>query len=72
MQGRFVGVRAGAASGAWWVLLVWSGMHPHDRFTWWLEVAPIFIGVPALIPALSAAPPHSAGLYSDLGSTAAS
>jgi len=31
------------------VLLVWSGMHPHDRFTWWLEVAPIFIGVPALI-----------------------
>ena len=31
------------------VLLVWSGIHPHDRFTWWLEVAPIFIGVPALI-----------------------
>jgi putative membrane protein len=31
------------------VLLVWSGIHPHDRFTWWLEVAPIFIGVPALV-----------------------
>ena len=31
------------------VLLVWSGIHPHDRFTWWLEVAPIFIGVPVLI-----------------------
>ena len=31
------------------VLLVWSGMHPHDRFTWWLEVAPIFLGVPALV-----------------------
>jgi putative membrane protein len=31
------------------VLLVWSGIHPHDRLTWWLEVAPIFIGVPALI-----------------------
>ena len=31
------------------VLLVWSGIHPHDRFTWWLEVAPIFLGVPALI-----------------------
>jgi putative membrane protein len=31
------------------VLLVWSGIQPHDRFTWWLEVAPIFIGVPALI-----------------------
>jgi putative membrane protein len=31
------------------VLLVWSGIHPHDRFTWVLEVFPIFLGVPALI-----------------------
>jgi len=31
------------------VLLVWSGVHPYDRFTWWLEVAPILIGVPVLI-----------------------
>ena len=31
------------------VLLLWSGIHPHDRFTWWLEVAPILIGVPVLI-----------------------
>jgi putative membrane protein len=31
------------------VLLVWSGIHPHDRFTWWLEVAPIFLGVPVLV-----------------------
>jgi putative membrane protein len=31
------------------VLLVWSGIHPHDRFTWWLEVTPIFLGVPALV-----------------------
>ncbi len=23
------------------VLLVWSGIRPHDRFTWFLEVAPI-------------------------------
>jgi putative membrane protein len=30
-------------------LLAWSGIHPHDRFTWWLEVAPIFIGVPVLV-----------------------
>lgn len=30
-------------------LLVWSGVHPHDRFTWVLEVAPILIGVPVLI-----------------------
>ena len=25
------------------VLLIWSGLHPADRFTWFLEVAPIFI-----------------------------
>ncbi len=31
------------------VLLFWSGIHPHDRFTWILEVFPILIGVPALI-----------------------
>jgi len=31
------------------ILLAWSGVAPHDRFTWWLEVAPIFIGVPVLI-----------------------
>jgi putative membrane protein len=31
------------------VLLVWSGIGPHDRFTWILEVFPIFIGVPALV-----------------------
>jgi len=31
------------------ILLAWSGLHPHDRFTWWLEVAPILIGVPVLI-----------------------
>jgi putative membrane protein len=31
------------------LLLVWSGIHPHDRFTWILEVFPILLGVPALI-----------------------
>ena len=31
------------------VLLAWSGLAPHDRFTWFLEVAPIFIAVPVLI-----------------------
>jgi putative membrane protein len=30
-------------------LLAWSGLRPHDRFTWVLEVAPILIGVPVLI-----------------------
>ena len=31
------------------LLLLVSGLHPHDRFTWLLEVAPILIGVPLLI-----------------------
>ncbi len=30
------------------VLLVLSGIGPHDRATWWLEVAPILIAVPIL------------------------
>jgi len=27
-------------------VLVWSGFGPHDRFTWFLEVVPVLIGVP--------------------------
>jgi putative membrane protein len=30
-------------------VLVWSGIDPHDRFTWLLEVAPVLIGAPILI-----------------------
>jgi putative membrane protein len=30
-------------------LLVVSGVHPKDRFTWILEVAPIFVAVPVLV-----------------------
>ena len=30
-------------------LLVLSGIHPHDRFTWFLEVAPILVAVPILV-----------------------
>jgi putative membrane protein len=30
-------------------VLVWSGVAPHDRFTWLLEVAPVLIGVPILL-----------------------
>ena len=29
--------------------LVWSGWAPHDRATWWMEVAPVFIAAPLLI-----------------------
>ncbi len=31
------------------MVLVWSGIRPHDRFTWVLEVAPVLIGVPLLV-----------------------
>ena len=27
------------------LILVWSGVGPYDRTTWWLEVAPVFIGL---------------------------
>jgi putative membrane protein len=31
------------------VILAWSGWHPKDQFTWFLEVAPVLIGLPLLI-----------------------
>ena len=31
------------------VALVVSGIGPHDRTTWWLEVFPVILGVPLLI-----------------------
>jgi putative membrane protein len=30
-------------------ILAWSGVAPHDRFTWFLEVAPVLIGAPILV-----------------------
>lgn len=32
------------------IVLVWSGVRPHDRFTWVLEVAPAVIAAAILIP----------------------
>jgi putative membrane protein len=29
--------------------LVWSAIHPYDRFTWYLEVFPVLIGLPLLV-----------------------
>ncbi|HYP67070.1 MAG TPA: DUF2238 domain-containing protein [Thiobacillaceae bacterium] len=29
--------------------LLWSGLHPRDRYTWLLEVAPVMIAVPLLV-----------------------
>lgn len=31
------------------LVLVWSGIAPHDRFTWFLEVAPVLVGVPVVL-----------------------
>lgn len=31
------------------VVLVWSGIQPHDRFTWFLEVFPVLLGAPLLV-----------------------
>jgi len=31
------------------VALVVSGIHPHDRATWWMEVAPVLIALPILL-----------------------
>ncbi len=36
--------------------LILSGIGPHDRFTWWLEIAPILIVVPLLIATYSRFP----------------
>jgi putative membrane protein len=30
-------------------VLVWSGIHPADRFTWLMEVFPVLIALPVLI-----------------------
>jgi len=30
-------------------VFVWSAMHPHDYFTWFLEVFPVLIGLPILM-----------------------
>ena len=31
-------------------VLTWSSIGPYDRPTWWLEVAPVLIGVAVLVP----------------------
>ncbi len=30
-------------------ILVWSWLSPQDRLTWWLEVAPVILGVPLML-----------------------
>jgi len=31
------------------IILVWSGIHPRDALTWWLEVAPALLGLAVLL-----------------------
>lgn len=38
------------------ILLAWSGIHPHDYFTWLLEVIPVLIALPLLIGTRKAFP----------------
>ena len=35
------------------LVLVWSGVQPLERGTWWLEVAPVLMGVPVLVVSYS-------------------
>ena len=35
------------------LVLIVSGIRPFDRATWWLEVAPVLIGAPALVATFS-------------------
>ncbi len=37
-------------------VLIWSGLAPHDRLTWWLEVLPVLIGVPILLASAKSFP----------------
>ncbi|MEX8504606.1 DUF2238 domain-containing protein [Leptothrix ochracea] len=37
------------ALGLMLALLAWSGVHPYDRATWWMEIAPILIAVPVML-----------------------
>ena len=30
-------------------VLVWSGIEPYDRLTWWMEVPPAMLGLVILI-----------------------
>jgi putative membrane protein len=29
--------------------ILWSAIAPHDRFTWWLEIAPLVAGLPLIV-----------------------
>ena len=43
------------------LVFIWSGIAPHDRFTWVLEVFPVILGAPGADLRLSQIPLYSAG-----------
>ena len=52
-----IAARAGSRPSAYEILLlitvilvlIWSGISPHDRFTWLFEVFPVLLGIPAVL-----------------------
>ncbi|MBT6096423.1 MAG: DUF2238 domain-containing protein [Rhodospirillaceae bacterium] len=40
----------------WLIVLIVSGISPHDRLTWVLEVAPVFIGIAIMVLTLNSFP----------------
>jgi putative membrane protein len=49
MSARVVPTYLWVLLGSLAAILVWSGIGPKERGTWWLEVAPVLIGVPLLV-----------------------
>jgi hypothetical protein len=45
-------------------VLVWSGIGPKDRFTWFLEVAPVLIALPFFLT-IGTLSLHALGLRTD-------
>ncbi len=48
-RGRMGGIEARALAGLALAALAVSGLAPYDRLTWWLETAPVMIGLPLLL-----------------------
>ncbi len=48
-RGRMGGIEARVLVGLTLVALAVSGLAPYDRLTWWLETAPVMIGLPLLL-----------------------
>jgi putative membrane protein len=47
---------AAAVIVVWALALAWSGWHPYDRLTWFMEVLPVLIAAPLLIATRSTFP----------------